>query len=206
VFDFDGTLVDSFGWFAGILGDLAKRHRFQLLPREQMEALRGEDARTVMRHLKIAWWRLPAIARDCRQLAARDIDRLRLFDGIEQMLNSLAAAGVVLAVVSTNSRENVQCALGPSAALIQHFDCGGGLFQKRSAIRRVLRKTRIPGSETICIGDEIRDWRAAQAAGTAFGAVSWGYTRGEALAALKPTFVFHRIPEITEQLTLTTLR
>jgi phosphoglycolate phosphatase len=201
VFDFDGTLVDSFAWFASILSDLAMRHRFRLLPREQMELLRGQDARAIMRHLKVAWWRLPAIARDCRQLASRDIERLKLFDGIELMLRSLADAGVTLAVVSTNSQANVRHVLGESTAVIQQFDCGSGLFQKRSALRRVMRRTGIPGAETIYIGDEIRDWEAAHAAGTAFGAVAWGYTRGEALAALKPAFLFAHVREITERLT-----
>jgi phosphoglycolate phosphatase len=95
----------------------------------------------------------------------------------------------------------VRHVLGASAAVIRQFDCGGGLFQKRSAIRRVMRRTGIPGGETIYIGDEIRDWEAAHAAGSAFGAVAWGYTRGDALAALKPAFLFNHVREITERLT-----
>jgi phosphoglycolate phosphatase len=40
------------------------------------------------------------------------------------------------------------------------------------------------------IGDEIRDYQAATEAGCAFGAVSWGYTRADALAARTPAHLF----------------
>ena len=196
IFDFDGTLIDSFGWFLGALDRLAERHRFRRIRPEELDELRGLDARTVIRRLEVAWWRLPAITRDARRLAAVDLDRLQLFNGVEAMLAALAEAGVQLAVVSTNSRENVERALGASARLIDHYDCGGGLFRKRAGLRRVLRRAGVAPARALCIGDEIRDWRAARSAGIAFGAATWGFTRREALAALGPEHVFDNIEAI----------
>jgi phosphoglycolate phosphatase len=42
----------------------------------------------------------------------------------------------------------------------------------------------------------VRDGEAAQKAGIAFGAVSWGFASMEALQKLDPDFVFARIDEI----------
>lgn len=200
IFDFDGTLIDSFGWFVGALDQLADRHRFRRIAPDAVESLRGQDARAVIRRLDVAWWRLPAIARDCRRMAADDLHTMQLFDGIATMLGTLAASGLILAVVSTNSEGNVRRALGPVADCIPHFDCGGGLFRKRAGIRRILRRAGVGRDQAIYIGDEVRDYQAATAAGIAFGAASWGFNRRDALEAVNPAVVFHTVADITHYL------
>jgi phosphoglycolate phosphatase len=50
------------------------------------------------------------------------------------------------------------------------------------------------------IGDELRDLNAAKAARMAFGAVSWGLTRPEALEAGKPEAVFRQMSDIPKVL------
>jgi phosphoglycolate phosphatase len=47
------------------------------------------------------------------------------------------------------------------------------------------------------IGDEIRDLNAAKAARMAFGAVSWGLTRPEAMEAGKPEVLFRQMSDIS---------
>ena len=200
IFDFDGTLADSFGWFLGALDQLAERHRFRRLPREELERLRGLDARGVIRELGVSWWRLAALARGFRKLAARDLAGMRLFEGVAPMLHRLAHAGLALGIVSTNSEANVRAVLGPAAELIDYFDCGDGMFRKRFGLRRLLRRSTVGRSQALYIGDEIRDYQAARAAGIAFGAVSWGFTRPDALRALRPALVFDTVEEIVPRL------
>ena len=55
-------------------------------------------------------------------------------------------------------------------------------------------------SETICIGDEIRDIEAAKAAGMDSGAVAWGYAFPSALQAAGPTHLFNSVEEMTQRL------
>jgi phosphoglycolate phosphatase len=109
-------------------------------------------------------------------------------------------AGLALGIVSTNSEANVRRALGVAAALIDHFDCGGGLFRKRAGLRRLLRQSRVQQAHALYIGDEIRDYQAARAAGIAFGAVGWGFTHPEALRALRPTFMFDAVGDVVPRL------
>jgi phosphoglycolate phosphatase len=63
-------------------------------------------------------------------------------------------------------------------------------------MRRVLRRCGVRPAEAIAIGDEIRDVEAARSAGIAFGAVSWGFGRPEALAAQAPAVIFGTMDEI----------
>ena len=59
IFDFDGTLADSFPWFIGVLNGVADRYGFNRVRPDDVEQLRGYDARQIMRHLRVPSWKLP---------------------------------------------------------------------------------------------------------------------------------------------------
>ena len=197
LFDFDGTLADSYAWFLGVVNRFADEHGFRRIEEPEIETLRGQSARQVMGALGVPAWKLPRIAHQMRREMAADIGRIGLFPGMDRVLRELARQGVELAVVTSNSRENVRRVLGPeNAGLIRCYACGASIFGKRPKLRAVLRDSGIPAREAIAIGDEIRDLEAARAEGIAFGAVEWGYTRPEALRAQGPEEVFAGPEEI----------
>jgi phosphoglycolate phosphatase len=201
IFDFDGTLADSFPWFLGMVNGLADAHGFRRIEEHEIEMLRGLGARQVAGHLGVPAWKLPRIAREMRRQMARDIGGIALFPGVDRLLRDLAGRGIRLAVVTSNSIDNVRRVLGPdSAALIHHYECGASIFGKRPKLRAVLRASGVPASQAICIGDEIRDLEAARAEGIAFGAVTWGYTNPEALRAQNPEEMFEGPEEILQRL------
>jgi phosphoglycolate phosphatase len=200
IFDLDGTLADSFPWFLGIVNSLADRHNFRPVRADEIEGLRGKTSREIVRHFRVPLWRMPFIAADVRRRKARDLATIPLFPGVDAMLSGLAAKGVVCAVVSSDSEDNVRRALKANARSIAHFACGASLFGKAKKFRQVLRRSGIPARETIAIGDEVRDAEAAAKAGIAFGAVTWGYARADALQRTNPAQVFARMEEIAERL------
>jgi phosphoglycolate phosphatase len=197
IFDFDGTLADTFPRFVHVFDEAADKYGFKRLDRAQHHALRGADARQIMAHHAIPLWKVPAIARFMRAGLAADIDNIKLFAGVENVLRSLSGQGVVLTVVSSNSLDNVRAVLGPElVALFSHLECGASLFGKLAKIRKVLAATGIAPQDTMLIGDEIRDARAAADACVDFGAVAWGFNHVEALMACEPRQVFHQVAEM----------
>ena len=89
--------------------------------------------------------------------------------------------------------------LGPeTTALVAQFECGASIFGKPPKLRKVLRRCGIPPERAIYVGDEIRDADAAKATGMAFGAVSWGYNRVDALAARGPQAIFGSFDDLVE--------
>ena len=117
----------------------------------------------------------------------------------KQMKYKLAI--VVLSLVTSNSYENVRRILNPkNMDLMVHHQCGTSLFGKPSRLRNILRKTGIHRSEAIYIGDEIRDLEAANTENIHFGAVSWGYTRADALIEYSPTEIFSCMDEIVKKI------
>ena len=119
---------------------------------------------------------------------------------MSETLHRLATAGVQLAVVSSNSRENVERVLAGDRKLITHFACGVSMFGKAAKLRQVLRLSGVQKQHAIFIGDEIRDAEAAHKVQIAFGAVTWGQHSLQALRAQSPTEVFATVREIAEKL------
>jgi phosphoglycolate phosphatase len=201
IFDFDGTLADTFPWFKLVLNSVATKFRFKTVERDETELLRGMSAREIFNYLGIPAWKVPLVARHMRGLMARDIASVKLFSGVDRMLRRLSEAGMTLAVVSSNTEANVRAALGPQIfTLVDIYACGASVFGKGAKFRMVLRRCGCHPSDAIYLGDEIRDFEAAEQAGLAFGAVTWGYTRAETLAALSPQLMFTSVDDVADKL------
>jgi phosphoglycolate phosphatase len=199
IFDFDGTLADSIPWFASVVNQLADQYGFTPVREKDHETLRGYGPRRLVDALGVPVWKLPLMAYHLRSMMSKDIDQISLFDGVDGVLRRLYQAGVVLAVVSSNSYENVRRTLGPdNVAMVETFSCGVSVFGKASKLRGVLAKCGISRSQAIYIGDEVRDMEAARAARVAAGAVAWGYNTLEALQACRPNEVFATVHDIVQ--------
>ena len=92
---------------------------------------------------------------------------------------------------------------------MSHLRVEGGVRtegpRSRAAVRRASRKSvaasGIPASETIYLGDEVRDAEAAHKAGMAYGAVGWGYHSLATLRAAGAAEFFDTPAEIGTKLT-----
>jgi phosphoglycolate phosphatase len=200
IFDLDGTLIDSLSWFLSVVNGVAREYGFREIVSNEIEPLRHEGPREILRSLKVPLWKLPGIARRMRALKREQIDAMSLFPGVPAMLQRLHDAGLVLALVSSDSEDNARRQLGASAPLFSHFACGAAIFGKTAKFKSVMRRTRATAPQTIAIGDELRDIEAARAAGIACGAVTWGYSAVDALVAMKPDLVFESIDDIAARL------
>lgn len=190
IFDFDGTLADSVSWFRALLPELSQKYRFRLPGHEEQEAMRGHPPREVMRALGIPGWKLPLIAVHARK-RARAAEAFPLFDGTLDLLDSLIARGIPVAVVSSNAEAVVRRALGPEiSGRISAWSCGAGMFGKAKHFRDVIRRMKAAPERTIAVGDEIRDIDAAREVGIRCVAVSWGFAPADALRAASPDHVF----------------
>jgi phosphoglycolate phosphatase len=201
IFDLDGTLADSFPWFARVLNSIADEFKFRRVADSEIDEMRRCSPRELLARLDIPLWKVPAIARYMRKLKAQHMQDIPLFPNAREMLFALADKKRTLALVSSDSEANVRRQLGEqTSALITHFDCGASLFGKAVKFKRVMKRSGMGAMETISIGDEIRDIEAARSAGIACGAVTWGYADPSTLRIHKPDLVFETFSEIAERL------
>ena len=73
IFDFDGTLADTFLWYVSVVNQVADKYNFKRIMKSEVETLRGYSARKLLNHLKVPIWKLPMITDYTRSLMVRDI-------------------------------------------------------------------------------------------------------------------------------------
>ncbi len=204
IFDSDGTLADTLPWMRSQFNELAEEHGFRKVEAHEYEQFRDLHGSALLRALGLPLWKLPRVVTAMRRRMAEHTGEFSIFPGIAEALTRFTAGGAQLAIVSSNSRENVERVLGvENSKLIQHWACGVSMLGKASKLRQVIRQSGVSRTEAIYIGDEIRDGEAAAKAGLAFGAVTWGQHGAEALRAQHPAEIFTTVPEMAEKLSLT---
>ncbi|HUB88238.1 MAG TPA: HAD hydrolase-like protein [Dyella sp.] len=199
IFDFDGTLADSYAVFAEAVNVLAQRHGFRQVQLHEQQVLRGMSARDLLRELHLPPWKVPAVMTDFRTILQQRIHDVHPFPGVVEALHALLDKRMPLALATSNTLQNVTTVLGDT--LISRFatvECGTSLFGKSHRLRRILKHTRMISAEAIYVGDEIRDAEAANDAGIMFGAVAWGYTTPEALLRTRPERLFRMPADMLE--------
>ena len=191
IFDFDGTLADSFPFFLSVFNEIADEHGFRRIDLAQVERLRHYGTRDMMRHVGMPAWKLPLAAASFKTLMSQNAHRIPLFPHVDHALRELARGAVGLTIVSSNSEDNVRRVLGPDlAALISQYECGMSIFGKTARIRKVLQRAAVAPGAALYIGDQETDAQAARKAGVAFAAVHWGYAPIEALRKVEPEHEF----------------
>jgi phosphoglycolate phosphatase len=191
IFDFDGTLADSFPFFLSVFNTIADRHAFRRIDVDRAGELRHYSVRQMMDHVGMPAWKLPLASKTFMDMMKDSAHAISLFDGIADALRHLHGHGVLLTVVSSNAEHNVRTVLGPElAGLMSRFDCGMSVFGKAGRIRAVLKACGVAPADALYIGDQATDAEAARKAGVAFGAVHWGYAAIEALRAQACTTEF----------------
>lgn len=199
IFDFDGTLADSFGWFLDVFDEVADRFRFRRLDRDRLDEFRGLSTRDLLRHHGVPVWKVPMIAAHARTLQGRHLDAIPVFTGMEAVVAGLRGQGIILALVTSNAHANIAHILGPRMLdAFSHVACGASLLGKAAKFRAALKATGTAAGDALAIGDELRDIEAARATGIASGAVSWGYASPERLRAEAPDHVFACPSDITD--------
>jgi phosphoglycolate phosphatase len=186
LWDFDGTLADTFGCSLRIYNDLADRHGFRRI--DDPRAVRGLNSIAFLRSHGIPLRRVPSLVRAVLAAQKGEMAGIRLFPGIVAVLRRVHAAGGRMGVLSSNRPDNIRACL--------HANDAGGLFEqvhgyqrllgKARGLRRVVRSARLDPSEVVYVGDEARDIEAARQAGVTIIAVSWGYHDRALIAAQAP--------------------
>ena len=176
IFDFDGTLADTFPVLERLLAEVSERYQLTPLAEAELAALRGLDTTAVLRAMGVSRARLPAMLRHGRRRIAAHRDAIRLFPGIDRLVAALHDGGTAVSIVSSNAEETVRAVLGTALeARVHSFACGVGVFGKAAKVRSVLRAAEVPAAQAVYVGDEARDMTAARRSGVGAVAVTWGW-------------------------------
>lgn len=197
LFDFDGTLADSYENFLEIAGILIKKYNLPPTSREELEKLRTEDASTLIKHLKIPLYKIPFLARDMKKMQQEKIADIKPIKGIPEALHKLKKMGLSLGILTSNGKENVQRFItNNNIDIFSYIYSDSSLFGKDKMISKFIKQNNVDKENVTYIGDEIRDIRACQSVGIEIIAVSWGFNTHQGLEKFKPDFIINKPGEL----------
>jgi len=197
IFDFDGTIANSYPWFLSVYEELARKYRLPLVEADILEELRMLEIRQILKKYRVPLWKMIIVGTHLKKMMTNQINQISMFEGMETVIGELGRQGVILAVVTSNAEKNVRHVLGPEIMrYVAHVESGVSMFGKKSKFEKVLKKTGTLPEQAISIGDEIRDLKSSRDARIPFGAVSWGYTHIQTLSKQQPDMTFDHPAQI----------
>ena len=200
IFDFDGTIADSFETVIQIFHELTGRH--DRLPDAEIERLRGMTLRQVAKDLHIQVWKVPYLLMKGRRTMNRQMEQVHAHRGVPEVIRKLFDEGHQLFIVSSNSTKNIELFLQQhnlSKEFVSIYG-GVGLLSKARMLRRVARRNSLEPEDTWYVGDEVRDIEGAHQAGLKVVAVAWGYNTAAILQQHRPTKLVHNPSELLQLL------
>jgi 2-phosphoglycolate phosphatase len=184
LFDLDGTLIDSAPDLGAAADALRVERGLPSLPMSDYRAHAGAGARGMLRvafdmgpeHLEFEGHKMAFF----EKYAAMLTQRTQAFEGVQEMLNRLQAAGLPWGVV-TNKAERFTL---PLTAAMPLFDRAATIISGDTTphakphpepLFEAARRMGVAPASCLYVGDDLRDIQAGQAAGMFTVAASYGY-------------------------------
>lgn len=198
IFDFDGTLADTYEAIVKIANQLADEFGYKPVDKEELLQLKNLSSQEIVKQSKISLFKIPFLLRRVHLELGKNINKLTPITGIGSALYELKSQGYYLGIVTSNSKNNVVKFL-VNHKLEHLFDFiypKITIFGKHRAINTIIKQYEISKEEAIYVGDETRDIRSAKKSGIPVIAVSWGFNSAAILAEYQPDFLIEQPIEL----------
>ncbi len=204
VFDFDGTIADTFPVIVDIF-HVVSRRKVPLTDSEEKllrrVALRQVKGRAMLRHAReihVSYWRIPFLFVICREILKSRMQHVKPMPGMHHAIKTLHEKGFKLYIMSANSEKNIRKFL-KHERLNSYFTGVYGdvrVGSKAHNLEDMIANDLAHPKDTICVGDEDRDIVAANKAGLKNIAVTWGYNSLKQLEESSPTYVVKNVSQL----------
>lgn len=193
LFDLDGTLLDTLDDLADSVNLALRRLGLPEHPAEAYKRFVGDGIENLVRRAVPENQRDPATLAECTNLtrehyAARWAEKTRPYDGVPDLLDTLTARGIRMAVFSNKPDEFTQLCvqrllagwhfeivLGATPTLPRKPDPAGA--------RLIAKQLQLEPADVIYLGDTDTDMQTAVAAGMFPAGALWGFRTADELIA-----------------------
>lgn len=197
LFDFDGTIAQTLHLLLYLPEELLNLTALKEITHAEIDYLKRHGLRKFIQLLKISPLRLPKMITELQHLFAHHIHNIPLVEGITDVLTSLHERPTKIGIITSNTRHNVEAYLEfHRLDMVSFVYADRSIFGKHRVISKVLKEQRINPTETVYIGDEVRDVEAAKKSGIRSVAVSWGFSHRENLEKAQPNWLFDKPEEL----------
>lgn len=202
-FDFDGTLMDSTTAIAESIQSAAADVGVPVPSTERASHVIGLGLHDALRYAipDLPQERYQELGDRYRHHYLTRNNKLRLFAGVEAMLDELVAAGYLLTVATGKSRKGLDRALGESGlgSRFQSSRCADECHSKPhpQMLQELMEEFGVTPEATLMIGDTTHDLLMAKNAGVHAVAVSYGAHPRDVLEAECPAYCANNVEELS---------
>ncbi|MFZ2152944.1 MAG: HAD hydrolase-like protein [Microgenomates group bacterium] len=185
VFDFDGTLADTWEQTIGLLREIHPE-----LTAEHVELYRVGGAKKALASLKPSMFEVIRTVGLVQKGQYKIVAKARPFGGIKDLINDLRTEGIKVGILSKNTAENINKWLNKWQIEVDFLETASVMVSKE----KILKKMKID----FYVGDEVRDVEACKKVGVKIIAVSWGFNHKQSLIDAGADWVVERVEEILD--------
>lgn len=202
IFDFDGTIADTFNVIIDLSNKLADEYGYRKIEDTDKEAMRSKTLFQAALWLRLPFWKIPLILAQGRKRMHRLIKRLKPVVGMEHALQELKKRGYHLGILSSNSSENIEDFLKQyNLEIFDFISAGVNIFGKSAALFICMKANGLSPQQVVYVGDEIRDVKAAHKVKIKSVAVTWGLNSKKLLLKHSPDFLIDKPEALVKKLT-----
>ena len=197
IFDFDGTIADTYDAIVEITNGLSTEFGYQPIEASELVQLKNMSSQEIIKQSKLSIFKIPFLLKRVKEDLAEKIGQLKPIPGIDSSLLELQQ-GYRLGIITSNSQENVVSFLNNNglSSLFDFIYSGTTLFGKHRVIQKALKQHKITADSVLYVGDETRDIIAAQKSKIKMVAVGWGFNSALVLSQYHPDFLIEQPPEL----------
>lgn len=198
MFDFDGTIADTYNAIANITNQLSSEFGYKALSQEELLLLKNLSSREIVKISEISIFKIPFLVRRVRTELSKEIADLSPIENIIPVLFELRNRGYTLGIITSNALENVKIFLRKNQldSLFKYVHSSTSIFGKHRIINQVIKNNRLKKDNVLYVGDETRDIRSARRSNIGVAAVSWGFNSAKILQEHNPDYLVNRSSEL----------
>jgi len=172
LFDFDGTIANTFDALVGILNKHRNKYGYQKITPALVKKLRDKSLREIIKIAGISKWKLFFISRRCQKELNSQLEKVPLAKGIPELFRELRK-NYRIGIMTSNSKKNVFKFLTLHGLKADEIYGNVSLFRKSKMLRKL--------QPLVYVGDEKRDVEASTKANIPMIAALWGFNSQKAL-------------------------
>jgi phosphoglycolate phosphatase len=200
IFDFDGTIADSFEACFNSIDKIFKKRGWPALTEKAKEQAKDLSAQELFDYFKIPKYKLVFAVRKIFNEMGKNGQQIGIFRGIKKTLKEIRKNKIKIILLTSNNKKNVEKIIQKNNLndFFEEAYYKSGIFSKHIIVNKIIRKFKVKKSEVVMIGDEIRDVKAAKKSGIKIIAVTWGYNTGKSLKKHNPDYFVDEPNEINK--------
>lgn len=201
IFDFDGTIADTFHSMIEISNHLAGEFNFKKIEAHEVEDYKDKTSQEMLKLLNVSILKVPRIALRAKKELNKKIHTIKPVKGLTEILREIKSLDYKMGILTSNSLENVNKFLKHHDLDLFDFVVTSSRFWgKNHGLKKLILQKGYAPQDILYVGDETRDIEAARKSGISITAVTWGYNSFQALKNFKPDYILHSPQELLQLL------